>query len=99
MDYIRLTTADADKVLSYFRGRLERENNAYEEFRNKVGKIAEEAAEKVAEQSGDTVDKEFKDISKEFVYFMAKKKHDETVNELSKYIEILTCGSEIVQEG
>lgn len=89
MSEIRLTTKDADSILSYIRDQLEEENNEWKEYLEDRDDIVKHMQENpifqicLSEEDIATAYKKNEDI------------HQEIVNKLMNFIELLTVGSEV----
>lgn len=87
MPEIRLTTKDADLILSYFRDVLKHENEDYKDSLEMIKEEKENCTEKdiVMDVMLNVlhIDKKFEEI------------HQKRVEKYQKFIELLTVGSEV----
>lgn len=85
MECLKISMKQADELLSYFRKRLEMENEGYLKF-------LKEAKELTEKESG--LDGELKRLASDFAIKMCEKKHEQNVATYTKFIEYLTAGVE-----
>ena len=89
MSEVRLSTKDADSILSYIRDQLEEENNEWKEYLENRDDLVKHMQENpifkicLSEEDIATAYKNNEDI------------HQEIVNKLMGFIELLTVGSEV----
>jgi len=89
MSEVRLTTKDADSIISYIRDQLEEENNEWKEYLENRDDVVKHIQENpifqmcLSEKDITSAHKSVEDI------------HQGIVNKLIKFIELLTVGSEV----
>lgn len=89
MSEIRLTTKDADSIISYIRDQLEEENNEWKEYLEDKDDIVKHMQENpifqicLSEEDIATAYKENEEV------------HQKRVEKYLKFIELLTVGSEV----
>ena len=92
MEYIKISTADADRLLCYLRKELEGRQKGFEMFLNQASMFADEEIKK-AQINGLDPNGIIGNLVKEIAMEDARKGHEEKMKDIISFIEILTCGS------